>query len=147
MNNGEFQVLAWTTGIAHNHLVHLTNRQKHSGLQVTKSLAIMSDTLFQSLESVEDEASFLLFVKQLHSGLCCVKHGIPLVGATTQLSARGFSCYEGTSYQPNVKGIYECTRNRGRLLYSCIHRVWFEAQSTKGVISNRTVHEPVCADL
>lgn len=76
-----------------------------------------------------------------------VKNKMSLGQAQVELSKLGFVCLEGTSIEPNQKDIYECIRNRSGFLYSCIDKVWFEAQSNDGPISNLKVHEPICASL
>jgi len=77
-----------------------------------------------------------------------VKEGMLKSDAVAALSSRGFSCLqEGTSLNPNARGILECTRQRGGFLYTCIHRVWFDFTSDKGAISNLRIFRPPCAGL
>lgn len=76
-----------------------------------------------------------------------VNNDMQLSDAITVLENKGFSCNEGTSINPKGKGIYECTRNRGGFLYSCIHRVWFDGISKNGAISNLKIHWPACASF
>ena len=70
-----------------------------------------------------------------------------LAEAQKVLSQYAFNCHEGTAYNPNLKGKFECTRSKGGLLYSCIHRVWFEVSPADNSIANITIHEPMCAGL
>lgn len=65
------------------------------------------------------------------------------------LTLSGFSCAEGTILDRNRKGIFECTRSRGSIWppYGCVHRIWFEAESPDGPISNLEVLKPFCASL
>ena len=70
-----------------------------------------------------------------------------LTEAQKALSQHAFNCHEGTAYNPNLKGKFECTRSRGGLLYNCIHRVWFEVSHADNGIANITIHEPMCAGL
>lgn len=68
--------------------------------------------------------------------------------AQKALSQHAFNCHEGTTvYNSNLKGQFECTRSSGGLLYSCIHRVWFEVSPADNGIANITIHEPMCAGL
>lgn len=78
-----------------------------------------------------------------------VKNGMPLADAVKALGSRGFSCGEGTSFEPGAKGIFECNRSRAPWWppYGCIHRVWFEAAAPNGAISNLQVLKPVCASF
>ena len=70
-----------------------------------------------------------------------------LAEAQKALSQHAFNCHEGTAYNSNLKGQFECTRSSGGLLYSCIHRVWFEVSPADNGIANITIHEPMCAGL
>ena len=78
-----------------------------------------------------------------------IKNGMPLADVMATLRSRSFSCMEGTSLNPQGKGIFECTRSRGPWWppYSCIHRIWFDATAPNGAISNLRVFDPVCASL
>lgn len=79
-----------------------------------------------------------------------VKNGMLKTEATSALTSHGFSCsIEGTSTNPNMKGIVECTRNRGPIWppYSCIQRVLFDINASTSVISNLDVWRPSCASM
>jgi hypothetical protein len=67
--------------------------------------------------------------------------------ALEELSKVGFTCHEGTAIEPNKKGQYECTISKNGLMYSCIHRVWFDAASLDKQISNIEIHQPMCTGL
>ena len=76
-----------------------------------------------------------------------VKNAMPATQVESELKKLGFNCHEGTSIAPNKQGVFECSRNRSRFLYGCIHRIWFESSSNDGLISGHKIHEPACASL
>ena len=67
--------------------------------------------------------------------------------ALEALNKIGFICHEGTAIEPNKKGLYECTRSKNGLMYSCIHRVWLATTSLDNQVSTIEVHQPMCASL
>jgi hypothetical protein len=88
-----------------------------------------------SEEKLKQEVNAIIYEKML------------LAEAQKALSQHAFNCHEGTAYNQNLKGQFECTRSRGGLLYSCIHRVWFDVSAADYRIANITIHEPMCAGL
>lgn len=96
--------------------------------------------------AIPDPASLALLRDEVTS---LVKDGMPLADAVAALKPRDFSCMEGTSFQPGVKGIFECSRSRAPLWppYGCIHRILFEATPPNGAISKLQVLKPTCASL
>ena len=78
-----------------------------------------------------------------------IHDGMSFSETNAALSSLGFFCYEGTSLDPKRKDIFECTRSRGPLWppYTCIHRVWFESNTSSNAISSLQIFRPTCASL
>jgi len=76
-----------------------------------------------------------------------VHQHMSLAQAQATLKKLGFKCMQGTSFDPNKKDDFECTRNENGLLFSCIHRVWIEVEATENTVANVQIHPPSCASL
>ncbi|WP_411882321.1 hypothetical protein [Polaromonas sp. YR568] len=116
-----------------------------NGFRIKGSVAL-AVCMALSACAMPDPASFSLLQGEIAP---LVKDGMPLADAVAALKPRGFSCMEGTSFQPGAKGIFECSRSRAPLWppYGCIHRIWFEATPPNSAISNVRLFNPVCAGL